>query len=194
MNTDRRTLSSRSSVSLGILGILGIVLAACSGASSETTAPPPASPAPSGDDTATVREALEFDAPCTASACGETPASSTSTKPKCSAVSGACAWSDPSPNGSVSYRQCEDTACGTKPDASVCPAGTTFKGAQCGSENEGACVWRSACTPPPSTIACADVDGCGPQPAIGVICKDGTSGGLLCMKQGAKCAWQRSCE
>lgn len=145
-------------------------------------------------NTATTREALNFVAPCTTSACGEVPSSSKSTKPTCAQLSGSCSWSDADPSGTVSYRPCAESECGTKPDASVCPSGTTFKGAQCGSENEGACTWTSACVPPPSTTPCPEADGCGPQPAIGVICSDGGSGGLECMKQGSKCVWQRTCE
>jgi hypothetical protein len=167
---------------------------ACS--SSNTT--PGAANNPSNDPpangTGTVREALEFIAPCTASTCGEVPPSSKSKTPACSATAGTCGWSDPGPDDSVSYRACEETECGAKPDASVCPSGTTFKGANCGSENEGPCIWRSACVPPPSTTPCPDADGCGPMPEIGVICKDGSTGELLCMKNATSCGWQRSCE
>jgi len=171
------------------------LLAGC-GSSTTASNAPPTSPGP-GDDTSptgTVREALQFVSPCTAGACGEVPASSTSAKPACRTSSGACGWTDPSPNDTVSYRPCAESECGTKPDASVCPSGTTFKGAQCGSENDAACVWSSSCTPPPSTTPCADAEGCGAQPAIGVICQDGSNGGLECMQRGTTCVWQRTCE
>ena len=147
-----------------------------------------------GGDTETIRTGLSFIAPCTAAACGEIPPSSKSEKPQCTPSSGSCGWADPDPNGSTSYRECPASECGPEPDASVCPEGTTFKGAACGSENEGACVWRSACAPPPSTTPCADPNGCGEMPLIGVVCKDGSAGTLECMQFGSTCKFQRSCE
>lgn len=171
-----------------------LFLLACTG--STTTPPPSAPPADdTGDKTETVREALDFIAPCTASVCGEIPPSAKSSRPRCRSSAGACAWSDPpSPDDSVSYRACEESECGPKPDASVCPSGTTYKGAACGSENEGPCTWRTTCVPPPSTTPCEDAYGCGPKPELAVVCKDGSVGDLLCMKQGTRCDWQRSCE
>jgi len=180
-------------------------LAACTGGSTEplpgnngqtppTTNPPTGS---GGDKTGTKREALNFTSPCTAGACGEVPASSTSSKPTCApSEGGSCGWSDPDPNGTVSYAPCEESKCGTKPDQSVCPAGTTFKGAQCGSENDQACKWQSACVPPKSTTPCPDANGCGDgKPEIGVICKDGSTGDLACMKLASgKCGWEPTCE
>jgi hypothetical protein len=168
-----------------------LFLVACS--SSSTPAPPSNADNDGNGNTATVREALEFIAPCAAETCGEVPSSSKATKPACAPTAGTCSWSDPA-SDSVSFRQCPDADCGAEPDASVCPSGTTFKGATCGSENEGACVWRSACVPPPSTTPCPDVDGCGGKPMLGVICKDGSTGDLECMKTGATCSWQRTCE
>ncbi len=147
-----------------------------------------------GDGAQTTRSGLTFVSPCTASACGEVPASTTAAKPECSETAGACGWGDPDPNGSVSYRQCEESECGAKPDESVCPSGTSFKGAACGSENDGPCVWRSACMPPRSTTPCTDADGCGPMPEIGVICADGSNGELECMQVGNKCEYQRTCD
>lgn len=172
-----------------------LFIVACSGSTS-TPDQPPGSPNDTGnDEPTTVREALDFFGSCTAAACGEVPPSSKAKRPQCTPSSGSCGWSDPDPNATVSYRQCEDAACGTKPDPSVCPEGTTFKGAQCGSENEGPCVWRSACVPPRSTTPCPEPNGCGDEvPGIGIICKDGTTGGLECMQIGAKCGWQPSCE
>jgi|GEM_PF-835475 len=174
---------------LGLLFLVG----ACSSTTS-SSAPPEQPPAASDGTTSTVREAFEFIAPCTSTACGEVPASSKATKPACRSSGSTCAWAEPSPDDTVSYRECAAKECGTKPDASVCPAGTTYKGSQCGSENDGACVWRSSCTPPPSTTPCPDADGCGGKPEIGVICSDGSTGDLVCMKQGASCGWQRTCE
>jgi hypothetical protein len=155
-------------------------------------------PQPNGEDQAgTTREALNFVSPCTAGACGSVPSSSKSTKPSCapSGGGGSCGWSDPDPDGTVSFAACEESKCGKKPDASVCPSGTIFKGAQCGNENEKGCAWHSACVPPPSTTPCPNADGCGGKPEIGVICKDGSVGDLECMKLATgKCGWQRTCE
>ncbi|MBX3263958.1 MAG: hypothetical protein KIS78_29125 [Labilithrix sp.] len=177
-----------------LLGLLFI--AACS---STTPAPSPNTGGNgggegNGDGTQTTRSGLTFVAPCTATVCGEIPPSSKASKPECREASGACGWTDPSTDGSVSYRQCEETECGAKPDESVCPSGTTFKGAACGSENDGACLWRSACVPPRSTTPCPDPDGCGPMPEIGVICTDGSNGALECMQRGDKCEFQRTCD
>ncbi|MBX3222020.1 MAG: hypothetical protein KF795_15995 [Labilithrix sp.] len=175
-----------------------LFVAACS---STTPAPSPSgngngngNDTGNGDGTETARSGLTFVAPCTASACGEVPPSTSAPKPECSNAAGACGWADPDPNASVSYRQCEEKECGAKPDESVCPSGTTFKGAACGSENDGPCVWRSACAPPRSTTPCPDADGCGPMPMIGVICADGSNGELECMKVGNKCEYQRTCD
>ncbi len=169
-----------------------LFLVACG--SSSTT--PPSTPTDgTGEETETIREALDFVEPCTASTCGEVPPSTTSSRPQCRASTSSCAWSDPpSPDDNVSYRACEESECGPKPDASVCPSGTTYKGSACGSENEGPCTWRTTCAPPPSTTPCPDADGCGPKPELAVICDDGSVGDLVCMKLGAKCGWQRSCE
>ncbi|MDF2695580.1 MAG: hypothetical protein K0S65_3963 [Labilithrix sp.] len=164
-----------------------LFLVACSG-----TTEPSANNA-GDDDTQRTRTALGFIAPCTATACGEVPPSSKAANPECKPAAGSCAWADP--NGTTSYRPCEESQCGAKPDESVCPAGTTFKGAACGSENEGACIWRSSCASPRSTTPCPDTNGCGDaMPDIGVICKDGSTGGLACMHVGAKCAWQPTCD
>jgi hypothetical protein len=173
--------------------LAALFLVACSTTTASTPNAPAQNPPADDDKTATTRDALEFVAPCVPATCGEVPSSSKSTKPACSDTAGACGWSD-DPNGSVSFRQCEPSECGAEPDASVCPSGTTKKGATCGSENEGPCTWRTACAYPPSTTPCPDQNGCGPMPMIGVICNDGTSGELLCMKKGASCDWQRSCE
>lgn len=134
-------------------------------------------------------EGVSFIAPCTASSCGPAPASLAS--PRCKAEANACAWSD---DTSVSYRSCADSECGTAPDPSVCPSGTTFRGNACGSENEAACAWRTTCAPPRSTVPCSDPEGCGGKPELGVICSDGSTGDLACMTVNARCAWQRTCD
>src|SRR5688572_11887601 len=100
------------------------------------SSPPPASTNPpsnsGGEQTGTTREALNFISPCTAGACGDVPSTSKSSKPSCGPGSvpgspgggGSCGWSDPDPDGTVSFAPCEESKCGTKPDASVCPTGT----------------------------------------------------------------------
>jgi hypothetical protein len=134
------------------------------------------------------REA-KFTSPCTATSCGDAPGSIES--PRCKPLPSQCGWTDET---SVSYRPCADSQCGVAPGPEVCPAGTTFKGNTCGSENEAACVWSTACAPPRSTTPCADPDGCGPMPAIGVICTDGGVGDLACMQFESRCNWQRTCD
>ncbi len=173
-----------------------LLLAACSASSTPSTAGKAngTDTKDKGGGTQAAREALSFVAPCNASACGDVPASSTSATPQCASTSGTCSWSASAGDDSVSYSGCDDALCGAKPDASVCPAGTTFKGAACGSEDDGACIWRSACGVAPSTTLCPDPEGCGGKPEIGVVCKDGSVGDLLCRSQGAKCGWERSCE
>lgn len=161
-----------------------------------TTTPPAPSPDEPGDTPPKVqRTALAFVAPCTATACGTVPESSTSEKPTCVEELGACGWTDPNPEDTVSYRFCEATECeGPAPDANVCPAGTKFGGADCGAENDEACRWRSSCAPPRLTTPCPDPEACGGQPMIGVICEDGTNGGLVCVTDGNTCRWERSCD
>jgi hypothetical protein len=134
------------------------------------------------------REAL-FSAPCTATTCGDAPASLS--KPRCAPSGVECTWAE---DAVVSYAQCDAGTCGQEPSPDVCPAGTDFKANMCGSENEGACRWTTVCAPPPSTTPCADPSGCGAQPALGVICSDGGMGELLCMQLDDRCGWQRSCD
>jgi hypothetical protein len=155
-----------------------IVIAACGGT---TTTP---QPAPGG----TASQAL-YTAPCTSSVCGSQP----SGMEKCVPNKDSCEWHDVDPDGTVSYRPCASSECGKEPGAEVCPPGTTFKGNQCGSENEAACRWTTTCAPPRSTKPCA-TDACGPMPEIGVICKDGSTGALACMDQNGKCGWERTCD
>lgn len=179
--------------------LAALLLTACSSATPSTgdangggTGDKPGVP----DTTKTVHEALSFVVPCSASTCGDVPASSTSATPQCASTGGSCSWSGSAGDEPVSYSACEDRLCGDKPDASVCPAGTTFKGAACGSENDGACIWRSACGvgAGPSTTPCPNPDGCSAKPEIGVVCKDGSNGDMVCRSQGSKCGWERTCE
>src|SRR5688500_8559125 len=96
-------------------------------------------PQPNGRD-------VKVTSPCTAATCGAIP--NELEKPHCKPEPSGCAWSEDAP---VSYRACADSECGFAPGAEVCPPATTFKGAACGSENDGHCTWRAACAPPPST-------------------------------------------
>ncbi len=167
------------------------------GASTPPTNNEPTTPGDDTGDLGTPREAFGFISPCTAGACGEVPSSSKSPKPSCSpsAGGGSCGWSDPDPDGSVSFAPCEESKCGAKPDGTICPAGTVFAGAQCGNENDQGCAWHSACVPPKSTTPCKDATQCQAKPEIGVICKDGSVGDLECMQLSTgKCGWQRTCE
>jgi hypothetical protein len=65
---------------------------------------------------------------------------------------------------------------------------------ECGSQNDAACTWTTVCVPPRATTPCPDQNGCGPEPALGVICSDGSTGGLACVTDGQKCSWQRTCD
>lgn len=132
---------------------------------------------------------ISFIAPCSAESCG--PAPDTLANPRCKPEASQCGWSD---DTAVSYRPCPDAECGAAPSADVCPSDTTFGGNACGSENETTCLWRTTCVPPKSTTPCSNEDGCGPKPEIGVMCKDGSAGDLVCMEKGASCDWQRTCD
>lgn len=133
---------------------------------------------------------VTFTAPCSAAQCGDAPG--TIASPRCKQEPSGCLWSD---STSVSFRQCAETECGAAPNASVCAPGTIFRGSTCGSENERACAWHTACAPPPSTTPCAKGDGeCGPMPLLGVVCDDGGTGGLVCMQFERGCNWQASCD
>ncbi|MBX3222021.1 MAG: hypothetical protein KF795_16000 [Labilithrix sp.] len=175
----------RRALFLFVLSAVGLALACES--SSETN------PEPDGDgihpQPQPNRRAATFTAPCTATGCGEAPESLTS--PKCKPLPAECGWTD---EGSVSFRPCDESECGVAPGSEVCPEGTLFRGNTCGSENEAACAWNTACAPPRSTTPCADPAGCGPMPAIGVICEDGGNGELACMKLDTRCDWQRTCD
>jgi len=132
---------------------------------------------------------------CTFVACGSLPSSLASTPSvKCSPlVSDACTWAANDESATSSYRPCAASECPSAP-AIDCPAGSVHSSQQCGSENDAACVWTTVCTPPRDTTPCPDPDGCGPQFAIGVICKDGSTGGQVCVTNGQNCSWQRSCD
>ncbi len=169
---------------VGVALAFSIALAAGCEASSPGTGPKGIHPQPQPN--------TKFTSPCNAEACGSAPGSLVS--PHCKpAGSGSCGWSED--DGSVSYRECPDADCGPKPDETICPPGTTYKGSQCGSENAEICRWSSACMLPPSTTPCPEPNGCGGRPELAVICQDGGVGDLLCMQLASgSCGWQRSCE
>jgi hypothetical protein len=148
---------------------------------------------PRKSPSAQTREQIEYVAPCTAVACGELPATSTSERPACSPAPDGCGWTDPDPNQTVSYRLCEPRECGPAPASDICPAGTISGGSQCGAENDGPCQWRTPCVAPPSTTPCGDPVGCGPMLALGVLCDDGSTGELACRQVGDACQWQPQC-
>jgi hypothetical protein len=168
---------------------------ACGGASSEPGAPEEPTPAPTP---AARRDALSFVSPCTASECGEVPSSfDEETTASCAPSGAECAWSAPGGDDtSVSYRSCEPSECAAaEPTADVCPEGLTFGGNTCGSENDAACAWTTACVAPRSTTPCPQgADACGPVPEIGVICADGSTGSLVCVLAGDRCEHQPSCD
>ncbi len=135
--------------------------------------------------------------PCGAASCGSVP-SSLSGEPKvvCSDEQGdQCSWSDDPNDTSVSYRFCDSTEC-SPPPPKDCPEGTTFGGQQCGSTNDGPCLWTTSCVPPRETTPCPDPTGCDgiPQQAIGIICKDGSTGAFVCVTDGNQCYWERNCD
>jgi hypothetical protein len=157
-----------------------------------------ASEPPVTSDPAKTHEALSFVAPCSSTACGEVPESlGDQAKPACAPQGTSCVWSaGGGDDTSVSYRECAETECsGDAPAEDVCPAGTTFAGNRCGSENDAACAWTTACVAPRSTTPCGGgADACGPKPEIGVICADGTTGDLVCVEANGGCEYQRSCD
>jgi hypothetical protein len=134
---------------------------------------------------------------CAFASCGSIP-SSLSNEPvvECGSSPGAeCAWSDTSNDASSSYRYCADSECPTKPEVD-CPAGTVFGSQQCGSENAGPCAWTTSCVPPRVTTPCPDSHGCDgiPVQTIGIICKDGSTGGFACVTDGKSCFLERNCD
>jgi len=174
-----------------IIGFCSFVLAsmllpACGG-SEEAKSP---------SDGAGARQTLSVNGECSFEACGTMPSSLASApKVECGASSSAaCAWADDS-GSSVSYRQCAETECPPKP-AVECPADTVQAAQSCGSENEGPCAWTTVCVPPRVTTPCPQADGCSGQPVstIGIICKDGSVGGMACVSDGARCFLERDCD
>lgn len=179
--------------------VFAFTLVGCASSSTGTSDPKPSTDGNGKAPATTVRTTLSYDGTCSASTCGEVPASNSASAPVCSPVasSGACSWTAPDPNGVVSFRPCSDAECPTTvPDKSVCPTDLEFKGASCGAENDGACIWRAACVPPRSTTPCPDASGCGDViPELGVICKDGSNGSLACFQlANGTCALQPTCE
>lgn len=132
---------------------------------------------------------------CAFAACGSLPSNLASTPSvRCSGpASDSCAWSASADHDVSSYRACSASEC---PDAPAldCPAGSVHSSQNCGSENGAACAWTTVCVPPRDTTPCPDANGCGAQAELGVICKDGSSGALVCVTNGQTCSWQRSCD
>ena len=144
------------------------------------------------------RQSLSLSGDCSFAECGTMPSSlATTPKVDCRASSSeACTWSASGGNdGSVSFRQCADSECPQKP-AIDCPSGTVQSSQYCGSENDAACAWTTVCVPPRITTPCPQADGCSEQPVplLGVICKDGSTGGMACVTDGSKCFLERDCD
>ena len=143
------------------------------------------------------RQTLTASGECSFEACGAVPSSlATSPKVECSAASSpACAWSEDAANGSVSFRQCAESECPPKP-AVDCPSDTVQSSQYCGSENGAACAWTTICVPPRITTPCPQADGCAEEPVslVGIICKDGSTGGMACVTDGTKCFLERDCD
>lgn len=175
---------------IGICSLLfsSSVLAACGG-SEEAKSP--------GDGGGSVRQTLSANGDCAFEACGSVPSSMASApKVECSAASSAaCAWSDDAASTTVSFRPCADSECPPKP-ALECPANTQQSTQYCGSENDAACAWTTVCVPPRITTPCPRADGCANQAVttIGIICKDGSNGGMACVTDGDKCFMERDCD
>lgn len=193
------------------------LLVACSSSSS--------SPAPSapqgGDDDGAIGQgaaALEFRGDCSPSSCpglapeeggryvcstppGAAGGGAGSTPPgaagggQSSPPGGGCGWSEPDPNATVSFRQCKETECATKPTI-ACPDGYVLAEGVCGSENDAPCAWTTSCVEKPSTEPC-DESKC-PQaiPAMAMLCGDGPDApvaDMKCMKMRSGCQWQPVC-
>lgn len=171
---------------IGLCSLLS-VLAACSG-SEEAKSPSAGGSRP---------QTLSANGDCSFEACGAMPSSlASAAKVECAASSSApCTWSEESAGTSVSFRPCADAECPAKP-AVECPANTVQSSQYCGSENSAACAWTTVCVPPRITTPCPQADGCSGQPVltIGVICKDGSNGGMACVTDGTKCFMERDCD
>jgi len=169
-----------------ILAILTLSVGACSSANSDGARSPSQG----------ARQTLEVSGECTFESCGTVPPSLEDVnRVSCSPVADSCTWSDAANNASVSYRTCAESECPSRP-ATGCPTGTTQAVQSCGSENEAPCSWTTTCVPPRITTPCADADGCNEQPLIeiGIICKDGSTGGFACVTDGQRCFWERNCD
>jgi len=167
--------------------LLGSVLLSACGGSEE-----PKSPSDGGSS----RQTLSVNGDCQFEACGSVPSSmAAAAKVECSAgSSAACAWSEPA-GGSVSFRSCADSECPARP-AVDCPADTVPSTQYCGSENDAACEWTTVCAAPRITTPCPQANGCDHQPVItiGIICKDGSTGGMACVTDGDSCFLERDCD
>ncbi len=174
-------------IAIGLVSVAASLSLACSGADQ---VPEPHSPSAS-------RQTLSAIGDCEFAACGVLPSNLSSTPSvECAATPDApsdCAWSASDASGSVSYRPCSASECPPAPTLD-CPANTVRSSEQCGSENDGACAWTTVCAPPRDTTPCPDANGCGPEQDIGVICSDGSTGGLACVTDGHTCSWQRTCD
>lgn len=174
--------------SISICGwLLGATLLAACGSTEGAKSP---------SEGGSTRQTLTANGDCSFQSCGVVPSSlSDAAKVECSASSSeACEWSDDTASGSVSFRQCADAECPAKP-AVECPSDTVQSSQYCGSENDAPCAWTTICVPPRVTTPCPQADGCGQGvPAIGVICKDGTTGGMTCVTDGTKCFFERDCD
>jgi hypothetical protein len=168
------------------LGLGASVLAlACSSAEQSAVSKSPAS----------TRQTLSAVGSCAFAGCGTVPPGlANAPSVQCSsAPSEGCGWSASDADATTSYRSCAASECPPTPSID-CPAGTVHSSQQCGSENSAACVWTTVCAPPRDTTPCPDANGCGAEPALGVICKDGSNGALVCVTNGQACSWQRSCD
>jgi hypothetical protein len=172
-----------------VLGwLFGVVLLSACGGTEEAKSP--------GEGGST-RQTLSASGECSFATCGSVPSSlANAPKVECSASSpDACGWSEDSASATVSFRPCAESECPPKP-AVECPADTVQSSQYCGSENDAACAWTTVCTPPRITTPCPQANGCDGQeiPAIGIICKDGSNGGMTCVTDGQKCFMERDCD
>lgn len=168
--------------------LLGVTLLAACGSTEG-----PKSPSEGG----ATRQTLSANGECSFEACGALPSSlDTAPKVECSAHSSeACEWSADEASGSVGFRQCAESECPPKP-AVDCPTDTVQSSQYCGSENDAPCAWTTVCVPPRVTTPCPSADGCADQPVftIGIICKDGSTGGFACVTDGERCFLERDCD
>ncbi len=175
--------------SIGIGGwLLGaVLLVACGGTDS----------AKSPNEGGATRQTLSASGECSFAACGSVPPSlGEAASVECGMSSSeACEWSEDADSSSVSFRQCADAECPAKP-AIECPGDTIQSLQHCGSENDGPCAWTTVCVPPRVTTPCPQADGCANQEIslIGIICKDGSTGGMTCVTDGEKCFMERDCD